>query len=31
VALRSKDLADWSMTRQADKTGDEGAPPVQHL
>jgi hypothetical protein len=31
VALRSKDLADWSMARQTDKTGDEGAPPVQHL
>lgn len=31
VALRSKDLADWSMARQAEKTGDEGTPPVQHL
>jgi hypothetical protein len=31
VALRSKDLADWSMARQTEKTGDEGTPPVQHL
>jgi hypothetical protein len=32
VALRSKDLADWSLARQAEKTGDDSAPPpVQHL
>jgi hypothetical protein len=31
VALRSKDLAEWSLARQADKTGDESGPPVQHL
>ena len=31
VALRSKDLADWSLARQAEKTGEEGTPPVQHL
>lgn len=31
VALRSKDLAEWSLARQADKPGEEGAPPVHHL
>ncbi len=31
VALRSKDLADWSLARQAEKTAEEHAPPVQHL
>jgi hypothetical protein len=31
VALRSKDLAEWSLARQTEKTADEGPPPVQHL
>jgi hypothetical protein len=31
VALRSKDLTDWSLARQADKSPEDGAPPVQHL
>ncbi len=30
VAMRSKDLADWSLSRRPDKA-DEGGPPVQHL
>ena len=31
VALRSRDVTEWSLARPADKPPDEGTPPVQHL
>jgi hypothetical protein len=31
VALRSKDLAEWSLARQAEKPSDESGPPMHHL